>query len=339
MKSISRRLLLKVATVISSVAFLIAGGICQRSAYANPHISDAVSIQMSLLSSSQFSLGEPIVLRYRLTNVSHQDVTAYVGPDAPGPASINGEMRWLKIKITDTNGNEVPALPNPDVVQHSGLQFTGCRVQAGQSQQGYVVLSKSYVFSHPGYYSLVVVAQIPFDSGETPTENAPGQELPFEAPPAYLASQRFSCSLRVMPKDLQKLQALAGNLRGGVTSEPDVAKTTMLIESLFSLPEEQAWPEWQTLASDPTLSQFTQVTVIQQLRRINTLKATDILAQALWASSTGTSAAAKANINGALQSMYLGGDTKVKRHVRSLYVAHGVSEARLLEAATASHPN
>lgn len=340
MKLTNRRPLLKVASVISSVAFLVAGGLCQRPANCDPLVSDALSIQMSLLSGSRLSFGEPIVLQYKLTNISDQVATAYVGPDVPGPAQMSGEMRWLRIKLSDAQGSVVPVMPSLNAAQHNGLQFTGCSVQAGQSQQGYIVLSKSYMIPHPGDFSLVVLAQLPLDiEVGKPAENAPGQEVPFETPPAYLATQRFSFALHVTPADPKKLRGLAGTLRREATGEFDVAKATMLIESLFSLPEEQAWPEWQTIATDPTLFPSTQLGVIKQLRRLNTLKATDILARALWAAPSSKNMAAQASRNEALHSMYLGGNPKIKQHIRSLYIAHGVSETRLLESATASHPN
>ncbi len=306
------------ATLTAALVILCAFG--QACAVADTDTLGPLDIQLSLVGGTRFSLGEPISLRYDVNNSSKEDLVAHVGFDG-----ASGGMRWLTIRLTGTDGKAVLPLPEVGPSERNGQQNDVVLVSAGRTQHGYVVLSQRFVLPSAGDYSLVVSARMPYDVEEPPFDNVPGQEAAVEVPPAYLASKTFSFPLHVAPADPRKLQALAESLRQEATAEHDVSKRSMLIRSLFSLPEAQAAASWRTIASDPRLSYWGADDIAHGLAQVRSAQAADILAGMFPTAQEAADPNVIVNFGSRdLEDMYRAGSAPLRQHISHLYAIHGV---------------
>lgn len=306
------------ATLTAALVILCAFG--QARAVADTDTLGPLDIQLSLVGGTRFSLGEPISLRYDVTNSSKEDLVAHVGFDG-----ASGGMRWLTIRLTGADGKAVLPLPEVGPSERNGQQNDVFLVSAGRTQHGYVVLSQRFVLPSAGDYSLVVSARMPYDVEEPPLDDVPGQEAAVEVPPAYLASKTFSFPLHVAPADPRKLQALAESLRQEATAEHDVSKRSMLIQSLFSLPETQAAASWRTIASDPRLSYWGADDVAHGLAQVRSVQAADILAGMFPTAQEAAGPNVIANFGSReLEDMYRAGPARLRQYISHLYAIHGL---------------
>ena len=95
----------------------------------------------------------------------------------------------------------------------------------------------------------------------------------------------------------------------------------LTLKSLFALPEQAALPEWQALVSDASLTSSDRQRAAEEIAQTKSLAAVDLLAQLCWGPQEQTRSGVPMMLY--LSSMWLFGDTAMKKHIEDLAAQHG----------------
>ncbi len=265
--------------------------------------SDAgpISLQMSLATPSAFSLGEPIILHYKITNNTGQRQWVYMGQDAKG---------WLSERLVDQDGASVAPLPDAAPSPPGGIHFNGPSID--MDYEGDTVVSQRFVIPHPGHYTLTVHATLTL--GVRPPESnqsADGLESDFTFP------------LTVTAADPAKLAAVAQGYERMAAAYKSPQWHGWYVDALLSMPEEETLPAWRALVNEPDPMFVIRGQVTEDLLRVNTPAAADVLAEMLFA--PGLASDASATIGRCLDEMYNAGSPTLRQHIADIAAAHGLS--------------
>lgn len=199
--------------------------------------------------SSSLSLGEPLILKYTVTNTDISTVAVNVSDDPQG---------WLTMTLTDASGRSLP--PVLDSLLVSRHPAAGVEIDPKSEYTGYIIVSQKFQPTQPGNYRLSLSAHLRYSSEEGQTRT----------------NKNYSFPLTITEKDPQRLLATAEGLRQTVLKDKDYRPA---VKALFSMRDPSCLPVWQELATDPDLDAFRAVEVIKELSRISSLPAIDILAK------------------------------------------------------------
>lgn len=109
----------------------------------------------------------------------------------------------------------------------------------------------------------------------------------------------------------------------------------MSLEALFSMPEEYASDSWRAAASDPRLL-HSRFFIADQLERLSTIKAADILAEMVLdtpadmvgepqASGEGPAPTFSFSVHRQFHNMFFQADPLLKAHLAELYAKRGLA--------------
>lgn len=251
--------------------------------------------------------GEPLVLHYRITNLSQEDwLVELWGP--------NRFPVWLAGSTLQSPGREPVSLaPGMAPVDYGGgIDMPGFRSQAVQPWEGREVISRWTPPLAPGRVDLHLVMQVAAEglgaaSGST----------------AVLKAQEI-IRLVVTERDAARLQALSQSLLQTLRMGPEVAEEADL-DLLLALPAEDAEEAWRSLAGDPALDSSLQYSLVKSLGQHDSGVAADILAGLAWDTaaepqSPAAYAARQARDN--LLNLYRRASPVVQERARQLFLAH-----------------
>lgn len=208
-------------------------------------------------------LGEPVVLRYKLTNTSKQEITVHLGRD---------KNDWVNMSLERSSETLVPPRPDPRLRQ-GGIYTTGVRVSARSSSAGYVVVSQRFLVSETGTYSLSIDVRAPYDAySQVLRPHSSSEGRPAEK--AALAGI-YIFPLTVIEAQPGRLKSIAEEL-WTAAAQAGSSKRMMSLEALFSMPEEYASDIWRAAACDPRLL-YDRFFIADLLERLSTIVAADIL--------------------------------------------------------------
>jgi hypothetical protein len=260
-----------------------------------------ISLQMSLATPSTFSLGEPVVLQYRITNNTGQRQSVYMGKDAKS---------WLSERLVDQDGDSVAPLPDVAPSSPGGIHFNGPSIDT--YYEGDAIVSQRFMIPRPGHYTLIVHATLTLGvHPPNPRQSADGLESDFVFP------------LTVTAAAPAKLAAVAQGYERMAVAYQSPQWHSWYVDALLSMPEEEAMPAWRTLANEPDPMFVIRGRVAEDLLRVNTPAAADVLAEMLSAPGLGSSASA--TIGHLLDEMYNAGSPTLRQHIASIAAAHGLS--------------
>lgn len=208
------------------------------------------------LTSNTISLGEPLILKYQISNAENRRVSVYMGKD---------KQAWLSMRLNDASGHPVQALPDSTYTRGS-IHSDGVDLDALSHNEGYVVISQKFRLSYPSQYRLTLTTHLIYSWDDMSDEK-------------YADDQEYSLPVTVTAKNPQKLLAVAEALRQTVLHDVNVAENQAAIKALFAMGTSDCLPVWQELANDPTLDPWRAVEVAQQLGNAGTISASDILAE------------------------------------------------------------
>lgn len=324
------------ASGTASVSRVTAALVCSLAAVGLPALGDTaddgpVSVTMTLMN-NRVTLGEPVVLYYKLSSSSQQQVMLHMGKrdktlDGPGADVVEMFRRdWLTMDMKTGTGLPMPALPglrSPEKrdIEYSGVQslFRGNRYAI----DGYLVISQRYSPPQPGDYTLDVHVRLPYAA-------LPEEEInPLTADKETLSagtalSHDYTFPIVVQKPDPQRLKAVAEALQKAAVAETDGSRERMLIQSLFTMPEAQAGASWRALARDPRLSGDGKDSVANELVQLRSIRAADILAGMFPTAQEAADPNVTANFGSHyLEEMYRSGPAPLQRYISHLYAIHG----------------
>ncbi len=316
---------------ISSYLYLgIASAKC---ASAEP--SGSLDAQVSLVTSSTLTVGEPVVLYYRLSNTSpSKQLTFNAGEHRRG---------WYSLSLTNENGQKVTATANvPFGDQHrkQGLyQPQEISILPSAYVEGDCVVTQALGIAQPGKYTLnfhIPIIYYMEPKGAWYPEGRPANQKPFSL------MRDYSFSLVVMEANPERLQATAKKLCHELQDVKLLGKSQALLAALSSLPEDIALPNWQNLILDPATPPAVLNEAVVLLGELRSPGAAELLGQVIFdrPPATGTNEdLVRMGAHRALTEMYNAGDAQLRQKMKQVFISHGASTADLLEIVTVSNPN
>ena len=256
-----------------------------------------------------FLPGEPIVLHYKITDFSDQDLMPDIR-DGKNQCLEEGGKSWVSLTLTDTVGKTAPSvslLPPAFGMAHS----TGPRIPVGTSYVGALVVNQWVIADHSGSYVLLVHVRLPCTFGQGETQSW------------FLLTKDFSFPLVITPADTNRLRMKASALRMGGMADTDFKGQALKFESLFVLPEQTALPEWQALVADESLTGTSRARAAEEIAKINSLAAVDLMAQLCWGPRPLEEKPTDATEMLCLSNMWIFGSAAMKAHIEELAAAHG----------------
>jgi hypothetical protein len=275
---------------------------------AEAQTSDSIDVRITMTTSSSVLQGEPVILRYEVTNNTGNDIDIREGAD---------RREWYTLSVKDESGHIISPIDRKKILLPWEQGPMGMTVQAGKTQNGYIV--PAYRFPHPGKYLISVNARLPYGFTGDPIAS---QHQDIESVFGQTYENDYQFWLSVGPEDDARLQTDAEGLKKTIVSTTNGVQTAALIDALCTMPEAQAAPVWQELADGPKADITIKADLAEQLVSLHTRKSVDILASMLWSpEKTFGEFLPNANL---LTRSYLVGDDSLKQHIKDLYSQHGV---------------
>lgn len=275
-----------------------------------------VRADVSLITSETITQGEPIILKYDVTNVS--GMQRYIGLN-------EDSSNWLSLSLVDATGHLVSghSVSNPNQMD-TEANFSTTKspfdtpgsIAAHATLAGYVVANQWFLMPAPGRYTLAAHIHLFYRvvSTSAPTD---GQ----------MNEQDFTFPLTITKADSTRLQATAQTLETAILqvhpTEP-LAKRSMLIRALFSMPSIQAGPSWQALISDPSSSSRVILGAVDNLTCLRSAAATDILIGMRLNPTPAQDKYVTSEVVGAIAGIYRDADPVLRQHIRQIYALNGV---------------
>ena len=279
-----------------------------------------LQVQVSLVSSRTFSLGEPIVLKYKIFNTSLERAETYMGEDQAG---------WVTETLADSQGHTLPIQTRQPLHRRGGAHLNGMSVSPTSTAAGYVVFNLWTTIHTAGTYKVTVHTRLPYALGMQAETVPPSR---YEST-GNVSVNDFTFSLNVMPHAAQALKQAAETLRQNAAAARLQEWSSAAAEALFSMPEADVSPVWQEMISDPTTPRYALGFAAEQLVRLHTLAAADLVAQMRWEPARPLQTGETPLGAMELDEMSQIGDDQLRKHIVSLYAAHGEAHAYSLVVA------
>jgi hypothetical protein len=317
---------LQLAKLLGSVMLL-----CMTSSLSSAQTdpSDPLKVQMGLVTSRAFPVGEPIILHYEIGNILQSGQVSY-------HAGYHGD-EWYTLSITQKASRPTGAIREGrsswPTATHTGTDVT---VESGRSQDGDIVVSPALVPKHPGNYTLTV--RVRLQGNAPPAASSPENEAPDDNA-QFRFTEDYVFPLMVTKGDLIRLTATAEELSHDAQSVGNIGRSRLLVESLFSIPEAQALPSWQSLADNPKTPDPALLVATERLGCLRSSAAVRLLGQLAFRHSeepASNNESVNSSASKALATLYNTSDAGFRQQIEQVFISHGLDKSRLLEIATAS---
>ena len=240
-------LLLAMALVISPVK-----------ATPKPPVFD---VRTSLATPAHISLGEPIIIRCDVANISGRTAVVHMR---------DCTTDWYAVSVRNASGADVPAAPNAPAIHSEDLRWVGDKTLLdGGTASEYILVSRLKPLAQPGKYEVTVYISLQYAITGDPEAHT---LVPHQTPQA----QDVKFSVVVTSHDAARLHAIAQQLKTSATSGSSFSRLSM--DELFSMPEADVHTDWKELALTP--GNFND-SVAYQLQDLHSKTGVDILVQML----------------------------------------------------------
>lgn len=264
-----------------------------------------VTMTASVEGSSTVVLGEPILLNLAVQNSSDQPASIYTHEADSTPL--------ITERFIEAGGKPVaPVVKFLDKPQKTDVMhvWNGISLRANDSNSWQSLASAGITFPHPGNYVLQVHVQYPYVVGD------------IDQGSHYVLKNDYSFPLKIVESNSSSLQIIAEQFHKSIMQTSDVNKRSLLIKSLFSMPE-TVYPAWQSLIEEPKLDGGELSETVVELAKLKTIKSADLLAEIIWSPSQPRSVIAEAAPGSYLDKMYDAGNPALKKHIEGLYKQNG----------------
>ena len=266
-------------------------------------------LKMQIMTSTKFTLGEPIILHAEITNPSTEQrlwiQTGLYGTD------------WYTANLVDSNGVSVTAVPDTRTREPRGVFGPDFKIigPSGTSSLD-IVATRFMLIPHPGKYILKIHVHAAFAGTEAASENVSQVESRLKSAENVLVRD-FIYQLTVTHADPAILQSRAETLEQNILTQTLGKSHDTDIDSLFSMPEGIAAPIWQQLADKGNLD--TQARVVDHLANLHSSKAVDILFNIAQDKSGNSEFASEK-----LAEAYNEGNIGLREHIKSIAAQKGI---------------
>ncbi|BDI32613.1 hypothetical protein CCAX7_46640 [Capsulimonas corticalis] len=259
---------------------------------AREDVTPPLDVQVSLVTPAQITLGEPILLRYKIVNGSEQKVAAQLG--------VQG-MDWYTITLRDANNTVMPSTQNQRPVQPRGaFSIENGSLDKGGYSDGYIPVTKRVVIQHPGKYTLTLHVNIPYTLGSDTVAGSPD-----------IISQDMAFQILVTAPDSHSLQSTAEALREAVSDTGTNGKLLRAdMDALFSMPEAQVSAVWKDLATKPSMNNDL---VASELEALGSKTSVDILVNMLDVPTLKCTP-----VSDRINRIYNAGDPILREHIKAV---------------------
>ena len=258
----------------------------------------AFDIQTSLVTPAHISLGEPVVVRCQVTNVSGRTAVVHMR---------NCATDWYTVVLRSANGIDVSASPNAPAIHSEDLPWVGDKTLLNNDTAiEYIPVSKIKPLKESGKYTLIVRISLQYAITSDPSSHT---LVPHTVPQI----QSVVLPITVTPQDTARLHAVAEQLRTAMFAGNGTAQLSM--DELFCMPEADVSVVWKEAALTPNLLNDR---VASQLGDLHTQAGADILLQMLNAPGLHHAVIAEC-----INRMYNGGNSALRDHVKVLAEQRG----------------
>jgi len=276
-----------------------------------------VSMTASLAGSSTICVGEPILLKYVVTNSSELPATVSSKRD-----KYDQEDKYDTLGTESfTEVGDKPLVPSASLLVPHHTSDTlklmdGVDLTGNSSRSWEVLANAGITFPHAGSYILRVHVERPYVSGSR------------EQGERFVLSGDYAFPLKVVAANPAYLHSMAEHLRGRILKTPEIEARATLIQALFSMPEASAASSWQALVEEPKLDGTALNEITTSLADLQTIKAVDLLAEIIWNPVQPSASLDEAMPSQRLDEMYDASDPTVKKHIDDLTAQHKVAGAK-----------
>ena len=272
-----------------------------------------MAVTASLATPATISLGEPIMLHYKLSNLSPDEKLVVL--------SGIYNTGWYTLGLKDQAGNPVRLIPDTRPLNPPGLHAGDVGIYATSDQRdswrdGYIVATKSFTVPRPGKYLLTMHVQAPYTL-VAPTLEDPVQMKSLIDSAGTVLTEDFSFPLTVTTADPVVLQAKAKALEEAISKEKNGTILLPEMDELFSMPEAQAGPIWEEMATQA--KPMDRDLIANKVASLNSNKAADILFKMMDNPATDSGF-----VNDKLSEIYNGGDVLLREHIKTAAAQRGI---------------
>ena len=272
-----------------------------------------MSVEATLATPATITLGEPIMLHYKMSNLSSDEHLAVLS------GIYNTE--WYTLSLKDARGIRVPLIPDTRPLDppgaHAGDVATFAAAENRDSwQDGYIVASKSFSPPRPGKYILTVHVHA-FYTLVAPTLENPVLMKSMMNSDGTVLIQDFDFPLTVTAANPVALQAKANALKEAIDKEQ---RSTLLLpemDELFSMPEAQASSVWEKMALQA--GPMNRDLIADKLANLHSTKAADILFKMMANPQSNSEFVSRR-----LSEIYNSGDPTFREHIKSVAAQKGI---------------
>ena len=298
---------------LSSIAFSLFCPLLLLSASSSKADQAPISVEASLATPATISLGEPIMLHYKMSNLSSdENLTVLIGIY---------KTPWYTLGLKDQAGNPVRLIPDTRPLNppgpHSGDVGNYATSDRRDSwRDGYIVATKSFSVPHPGKYVLTIHVQAPYALVAPTLEDPVLMKSQINSAGTVL-TQDFSFPLTVTAADPVVLQAKAKALKEAISKELNSTILPPEMDELFSMPEAQAGPVWEDMAIHA--KPMDRDLIAKKVAGLHSNKAADILFKMMDNPATNSDF-----VSTRLSEIYNEGDSALREHIKSAGAQRGI---------------
>lgn len=291
------------------LATLILSGMAAAPTFASDTDAPPFDVKVTLITPSTICLGEPILLKYKIANVSQRNVTTHPG--------IYG-TEWYKLTLRDAQGVSIPPIldrrPAHPLGAYSGFGGLFLRVKP-ETMDDYIPVTLRFAIQRPGKYVLTLHANLPYAYDGITDDTYDTDETEAMAMASGLHQmQDITFPILITPADPIRLRHTAEVLSKAYREEDDSQLGRAKLDCLFSMPEAQAAASWRALAFQPkTIVDNVNVELVgSKLAELRSATGTDILAEMLDKPEVATE-----SIRVDLNRLYNGADPALREHIKA----------------------
>lgn len=272
-----------------------------------------ILIEVSSATPATVSLGEPIMLHYKMSNLSATEHLAVL--------SGVYNTGWYTLSLKNGSGAQVALVEDTRPLNPPGFHAGDISVYATSDlrdswQDGYIVASKSFSMPSAGKYVLTVHVHAPY-ALVAPTLRNPVLVKSMIKADGSAFVQDFSFPLTVTAANPAVLQAKAKTLKGLIEKEQSSTLLLPEMDELFSMPEAQAGSVWETMALEA--SPMNRDLIADKLGALHSSEAADILFKMI-----DNPASNSVFVSRRLSEIYNDGNPALREHVKSVAAQKGI---------------
>jgi hypothetical protein len=230
-----------------------------------------VQLDLSLANES-VSLGQPILVKYRLTSACQTALTLDLG---------EASRSWIHLSITDAAGQPVATQPNmrgadgptAEVLRGDGVG-TAELPATGEYVEGWVPANEGAIIASPGQYTVSATVSLPFTLDGSP--DAPEEVRTLQA--------QQSLPVVINARDDAVVGATASAYATDIAqgTQEDPAWLDAEVDALLSMAESDALPHWRAVAKAPQTPEGVFPRLAYDLTRIGSSGAVEVLGNLAW---------------------------------------------------------